>query len=155
MHGLKTGTPPRMDLQKEKRLHDAVRSFIVAGLVRSAHDCSEGGFAVALAECCISHQAARGTPKLLGANVDLSAISGSRLDALLFGETQSRVILSTTRDNAPRIIEEAARLEVPARQIGGVGGSSLCITTSRGACTWALAELYDTWWNAIARAMEI
>jgi phosphoribosylformylglycinamidine synthase len=154
MHSLKTGTPPRMDLEKEKRLHDTVRSMIGAGLVRSAHDCSEGGLAVAVAECCISQQIARGTPKLTGATVDLSAISGSRLDALLFGETQSRIIISTTPENAQRAIDEASRQNVPVRQIGSVGGDSLSITTSRGACRWVLTELYDTWWNAIARAME-
>jgi phosphoribosylformylglycinamidine synthase len=154
VHGLKTGTPPRMDLQKEKRLHDTLRSLITASLIKSAHDCSEGGLAVALSESCISRQLARGTPQLLGATIDLSSISGSRLDALLFGETQSRIVISCAPDNAQRILDEAARQNVPARRIGIVGGSSLNITTSRGSCTWALAELYDIWWNAIARAME-
>ncbi len=62
-----------MDLPKEKNLHDTLRTLIRAGLVQSAHDCSEGGLAVALAESCISHQIARETPRLIGAEVDLSA----------------------------------------------------------------------------------
>ena len=85
------GSPPRLDLEKEKSLHDALRGWIAQGLVKSAHDCSEGGLAVALAESCISQQVARETPRLIGANVDLSGAKDVRLDALLFGETQSRI----------------------------------------------------------------
>src|SRR5439155_10952450 len=59
IHGLKTGTPPRCDLEKEKELHLALRALIHSGTVKSAHDCSEGGLVVALAECCISQQIAR------------------------------------------------------------------------------------------------
>ena len=94
IHGLKTGTPPRCDLEKEKELHLALRALIHSGVVKSAHDCSEGGLAVALAESCISQQIARETPRLIGAQVDLhDAGSDScearalRLDALLFGES--------------------------------------------------------------------
>ena len=62
IHGLKAGSPPRCDLEKEKELHLALRALIHSGAVKSAHDCSEGGLAVALAECCISQQIARETP---------------------------------------------------------------------------------------------
>src|SRR5439155_11511549 len=64
IHGLKTGLPPRCDLVQEKTLHDALRGWIQSGAVKSAHDCSEGGLAVALAECCISRLIARDTPRL-------------------------------------------------------------------------------------------
>src|SRR5579859_3180400 len=94
IHGLKTGTPPRCDLAKEKELHLALRSLIHSGVVKSAHDCSEGGLAVALAESCISRQIARETPSLIGAQIDLFQIGETRLDALLFGETQGRVVIS-------------------------------------------------------------
>ena len=73
IHGLKTGTPPRCDLEKEKELHLALRALIHSGVVKSAHDCSEGGLAVALAESCISQQIARETPRLIGATVDLTS----------------------------------------------------------------------------------
>src|SRR5882724_797883 len=96
IHGLKTGTPPRCDLVKEKDLHLALRSLIYSGAVKSAHDCSEGGLAVALAECCISQQIARETPRLIGAEIDLSALPETRLDALLFGESQGRVVISVS-----------------------------------------------------------
>src|SRR4029077_15156669 len=75
LHGLKTGTPPRCDLEKEKELHLAMRALIHSGVVKSAHDCSEGGLAVALAECCISQLVARETPRLIGADVDLNVFN--------------------------------------------------------------------------------
>src|SRR5690606_16957782 len=74
IHGKKTGSPPRCDLEQEKNLHLALRALIHTGAVKSAHDCSEGGLAVALAECCISKHDARETPQLRGAKIDLSAL---------------------------------------------------------------------------------
>ena len=62
IHGLKNGAPPRCDLEKERGMHNTLRGFIYSGLVKSAHDCSDGGLAVALAESCISQQIARDTP---------------------------------------------------------------------------------------------
>src|SRR5206468_449270 len=84
IHGQKTGTPPRCDLEKEKELHGALRCLIHGGGIKSAHDCSEGGLAVTVAECCISQHIARETPRLLGAQLDLSALANIRLEALLF-----------------------------------------------------------------------
>src|SRR6185436_1679581 len=78
IHGRKTGLPPRCDLEKEKELHGALRSLIYGGGIKSAHDCSEGGLAVALAECCVSQQVARETPRLIGARVDLSPVTAPR-----------------------------------------------------------------------------
>src|SRR6185436_6893979 len=89
--------PPRVDFTREKAVQDAVLGGIRSGLLKSAHDCSEGGLAVALAECCISN---REVP--LGANVDLAPLTQGksiRNDALLFGETQSRVIVTCRKEN--------------------------------------------------------
>ena len=72
VHGKKTGSPPRCDLEIAKTLHDTLIGLIQSGLVKSAHDCSDGGLAVALAESCISQLIARETPRLIGATVDLS-----------------------------------------------------------------------------------
>ena len=154
VHGLKTGTPPRCDLVKEKDLHLALRSLIYSGAVKSAHDCSDGGLAVALAECCVSQQLARETPRLIGAEIDLSTIAATRLDALLFGETQGRVVISISELNAPKVLAQAKILGVPALQLGVVGGSNLQIKTAHGTITCDLRELHDAWWNAIARAMS-
>jgi len=153
IHGLKTGTPPRCDLDHEKDLHLALRALIQSGVVKSAHDCSEGGLAVALAECCISQQIARETPRLIGAEIDLSEVKDLRLDALLFGESQGRVVISVPALQTDKVAAQAKILGVPAMRLGVVGGTVLKINTSEGTLTWDLRELHDLWWNAIARAM--
>ena len=154
VHGKKTGLPPRCDLAKEKSLHDFTRSIIKEGLVKSAHDCSEGGLAVAIAESCISQNHGRHTPRLIGAQVDLSAFKGLRLDALLFGETQARIVISTAADNADQVLAQAAKAGVSAKLIGKVGGTQLKLKTAKGAKSWPLPEIHDLWWNTIARAMR-
>jgi len=154
IHNLKTGTPPRIDLAKEKRLHDTLRSMISGGLIKSAHDCSEGGFLVALAECCISRHVARETPKLLGAQIDLSSAAESRSDALLFGEAQSRIIISVSAENVERVIGDAKNRDIKVTRLGKVGGAKISVKTTHGQHEWGLAELHDLWWNAIARAMQ-
>jgi len=159
IHGLKTGTPPQCDLTREKELHLGLRSLIFSGAVKSAHDCSEGGLAVALAESCISQQIARETPRLIGAKVDLAPLaagagSPTRHDALLFGETQGRILISVSSLNATKVLAQAKILGIPAARLGTVGGAALEIHTAAGDLKWDVAELHDLWWNAIARAMK-
>jgi phosphoribosylformylglycinamidine synthase II len=159
VHGRKTGTPPRCDLDEAKTLHTTLLGLIQSGLIKSAHDCSDGGLAVALAESCISQQIARETPRLIGASIDLTAFGAPasgpapRLDALLFGETQSRVVVSCKALDAVKVIERAKLLGVPAARIGAVGGDKLAIKTAAGESSAPLAELHDVWWHSIARAM--
>jgi phosphoribosylformylglycinamidine synthase len=144
IHGLKTGRAPRMDLVFAKRLSDFVLEIIRKGWVKSAHDCSEGGLAVALAECCMSNGEA-----MVGASIDLGAF-GERLDAALFGEAQSRVIVSCAPENVLRI----AKTALPIIVLGTTGGNELKIETSRGAFAWDVTRLRDAWWNAIGRLMD-
>ena len=153
VHGRKTGRPPRCDLDQAKTLHEGIRSLIRGGNVKSAHDCSEGGLAVCLAEGCISAQAGRGTPRLIGAMVDLSFAKEVRLDGLLFGEAQSRIVITTPSAVAARVIEQARILGVAAREIGRVGGDTLGLKTAGGEWAVPVAELHDGWWNSLARAM--
>jgi phosphoribosylformylglycinamidine synthase len=155
LHGLKTGLPPRCGLENERALHHAVRGFIACGLVKSAHDCSEGGLAVALAESCISRQIARGTTRLIGAQIGLSAAPDNiSIDALLFGETQGRVIISVAPLDEVKVVERAKILGVSAVKLGTVGGSELVIKRGDKESKWPVAHLHDAWWNAIARAMK-
>ncbi len=164
IQGLKTGTPPRCDLAREKELHLALRALIHSGVVKSAHDCSEGGLAVALAESCLSQQVARGTPRLIGAQIDLTQFTKegtaapeaapSRLDALLFGESQGRIIISVAAVNAAKVLAQAKILGVTATHLGTVGGATLDIKTARANLSCDVRELYDLWWNSIARAMK-
>jgi len=175
VHGKKAGSPPRCDLEVAKTLHTTLLGLIQSGLVKSAHDCSEGGLAVALTESCISQLIARETPRLIGATIDLSGVAASRqsaadqteeknaalsrdaattrLDALLFGETQSRVVISCKPLDAVKVVERAKLMGVPAVQIGKVGGDQLTVKTASGEFSAPLTELHDAWWNSIARAM--
>jgi phosphoribosylformylglycinamidine synthase len=144
IRGLKTGRPPEMNLVSARRVSDLTLEIIRRGRVKSAHDCSEGGLAVALAECCISNGDA-----MIGASIDLSQFGG-RLDALLFGETQSRIVISCSEENAERI----AQSSLPITRLGRTGGRSLEIKTRRGGLSWEIGQLRDVWWNAIGRLME-
>ena len=153
VHGKKSGAPPRCELDQARTLHTTLLGLIQSGVVKSAHDCSEGGLAVALAEGCISQQIARETPRLIGAQIDLSRWKSARLDALLFGETQSRVIISTKALDAVKAIERAKLLGVSATRLGTVGGQTLTIKTAAGEFAWDVGSLHDGWWHSIARAM--
>jgi phosphoribosylformylglycinamidine synthase len=170
--GTKSGTPPRCDLEKEKELQLALRALICSGVVKSAHDCSEGGLAVAVAECCISRQIARETPKLIGAQFDLTVQAeasspqpspseeereekaGPHRTALLFGESQARVVISVAAINSVKVLAQAKILGIPALRIGTVGGNTLQIKYTEGTLECDTRELHDVWWNSIARAMH-
>jgi phosphoribosylformylglycinamidine synthase len=154
VHGLKTGTPPRCNLDKEKELHLGLRALIHSGSVKSAHDCSEGGLAVALAECCISQQVSRETPRLIGAQIDLTAFQNLRLDALLFGESQTRIVISVAAVDATKVLERAKLLGLTATKLGTVGGEKLTVKASSGEFAWTTRDLHDAWWNSIARLMK-
>ena len=77
-----------------------------------------------------------------------------RLDALLFGETQSRIVITCKPLDAVKVVERAKLMGVPAVQIGKVGGDKLTVKTAAGEFSAPLAELHDAWWNSIARAMK-
>ena len=109
---------------------------------------------MALSECCISQLIARDTPRLIGAQIDLSTLPAARLDALLFGETQGRIVISTPAHQAAKILGQAKILEMAAVKLGLVGGATLKIKTPGGELAWELSELHDLWWNSIARAMK-
>jgi len=105
-------------------------------------------------------QASRLSPSLPEAGQQVEEVADrrdacpTRLDALLFGETQSRVVITTKALDALKVIERAKLLGVPATRLGTVGGEHLKIKTSTGELTWGLPELHDLWWNAIAKAMR-
>ena len=157
LHNKKTGTPPRCDLETARILHTTLLGLIQSGLVKSAHDCSEGGLAVCVAESCMSRLVARETPGLIGAQLDLSSLVNPekpiRVDALLFGETQSRAVVTCAPLDAVKVVERAKLMGVPAAQIGRVGGDRLTVRVGTAEFSAPVAELHDVWWNSIARAM--
>jgi phosphoribosylformylglycinamidine synthase subunit PurL len=113
VHGVVAGPPPACDPVAEQRLIAALLDAIRAGHVRSAHDVSDGGLAVAVAECCVGDR-----ERLMGAEVDLTAWPTIPARALLFGEGQGRIIVSTPEPAA--VLAAAARHGVPARAVGVV-----------------------------------
>ena len=139
--------PPRLDVARELALHEGLRALIRAGRLRSAHDCAEGGLAVALAECCVSG------PEQLGAVVGLNDFDG-RPDILLFNESQSRAIVSVSADEAESVCAEVTALGVPCVRIGSVGGETLSISTVSVHCEWPIPLLRETWHDSIGIIMS-
>ena len=158
--GKKIGPVPKLDIELEIAVQNAVRDLIRLGLVRSAHDCSEGGLAVALAECCFNPNG------LLGAEIGLGNCGGSRAGCagdtpastnattVLFSEAQSRIIISCDPKNSERVLSELKSKNVPSAQIGRVIKDDLRISVGGQNYSWQAAELHDLWWNAIRRAVE-
>jgi phosphoribosylformylglycinamidine synthase len=147
IHGRKAGFPPRLDYGTELSVQRAVTALIRQGLAKSAHDCAEGGLAVALAECCISGE------DPIGASIKLFR-DGRRLDQVLFSETQSRIVVSVSRQDAAAAEELCAEQGVACRRIGMVGGEELSIETEGVTFTCGLEDLRSAWRLAIPKAMS-
>jgi phosphoribosylformylglycinamidine synthase len=137
VHGTAAGPPPRLDLAAEKRLHALVLEAAAAGWLRSAHDCSDGGVAVALAECGF-----RGEEPGLGGRFDLPGTL--RPDVLLFSESPSRMIVSTREEAHLRAA--AHRRGVPCRRLGVVEGDRLALLSgSREFVSLPVSRLHEAW----------
>jgi phosphoribosylformylglycinamidine synthase len=122
-----SGAVPRLDLEVEKAVQQACLTAIQEGLVNSAHDCSDGGLAVAIAESCFSSY----RRNAVGARIDLSGHAGlsglKDAAALLFGESPSRIIVSVKPEHAGRVKEIAEQNGVVSSLIGEIGGDRLSI----------------------------
>jgi phosphoribosylformylglycinamidine synthase len=138
------GAVPWIDLDVERRLIRVVLAAARDGLLRSAHDVSEGGLGVALAECCI---AAESGP-LLGAQIELEG--GLRPDALLFGESHARIVVSVRRRHLTRLREIARREDVPVTILGEVRGTRLEIAD---LVDLPVATLRERWRTGLERAL--
>jgi phosphoribosylformylglycinamidine synthase len=149
IHGRVAGDAPALDLAGESRLQRGVLAAIHAGVVRSAHDASEGGLAVALAECAF------GAPGgALGVEVSLD--DALPTPALLFGEAQGRVLLSCDPARLDELLRTLEIHGVPARRIGTVGaaGGDFRITTGGGDISAPVQELARIYERALPRRME-
>lgn len=124
VHGLVKGIPPVLDLQAEQRVQRLVVTLIREGAIDSAHDCSEGGLAVALAECCFDSGG-------IGVRVHVSGVGagvpGGTVNATLFGESASRVIVSVPEAGLEALLARASEAQVPATLIGRTGGQRMAI----------------------------
>jgi phosphoribosylformylglycinamidine synthase len=124
IHSIKAGLPPRLDLESEKGLQAFLVEAVRQALLTSSHDLSDGGLAVALAESCISGK--RLGLEAMGAEIRLS--ESLRQDALLFGETPSRALVSCRPGQSAALEKLAAKHKVPLKRIGTVGSGKLKIS---------------------------
>ncbi|MCS7254415.1 MAG: phosphoribosylformylglycinamidine synthase subunit PurL [Armatimonadota bacterium] len=137
VYGIEAGKPPQLDLSLERSVHRTTLEAIRNGLVMSAHDCSEGGLFICIAECCMAGN--------IGAHITLSrkciAEGHARMDSLLFGESQSRIVISVPCGLVNHALELAEKHGCPATVIGAVGGECLTIEWRDGDVVRGLINL--------------
>lgn len=141
IHGITAGDAPSFDLKGEKAVQDTCLELIKAGMVRSAHDVSDGGLAVCLAEMSLMS-------KGLGASIELSVGSKGRVDGTLFGEAQSRIVLEVQPDFAERVQDISEENGVVAHFIGTVGGETFSVEidgeSAINSTPEQLKDIYET-----------
>jgi phosphoribosylformylglycinamidine synthase len=140
VHGSVAGRPPALDLTREKAVNKLVLAAARANLLRSAHDCSDGGMLVALAECCLLGGIGVRCPPL-------QPEAPVRLDAALFGESPSRFIVSVPSRAMPEMQTLARRHHVEISLLGLAGGESI---EFEGQFKLSLAEMRQAWEGDIA-----
>ncbi|HXT50222.1 MAG TPA: phosphoribosylformylglycinamidine synthase subunit PurL [Thermoanaerobaculia bacterium] len=142
LHGVEQGRPPVVDLEAETKLAELLRLLVFEGWLHTAHDVSEGGLAVTLAEACFG----RG----LGAELELP------LDpAQLFSETQARAVVAVPSKHVKAVLQTAEDFGVPARDVGKVGGGKLQAKLSGGKLVADVEELRQVWSTALPRALGL
>jgi phosphoribosylformylglycinamidine synthase len=148
VHDQVRGVPPALDLKAERALQDLLVALADERLMRSAHDCSDGGLAVALAECCFETVG-------VGAEVSIGAVKVARdtrlnTAAALFGESASRAVISVVPADVTRVLEQASAAGVPARLVGQTGGNRLRIAVAGEVVVdTAVTEAERAWSTAI------
>ena len=152
VHGLVRGRPAPVDFDREAALQRLVLDASRRGMLCSAHDCAEGGFAVALAECSIESGG-------VGASVDLPVLAGPNdrfgLLRTLFGEAPSRIIVSVTRAGQTELLARARDLGVPVAVIGRTGGDRVTVSLSgRVVADVAIEAAEHAWATGLARHFE-
>ena len=141
--GRPEGLPPAPDLAKEKALVDFLVAAADKRLLQSAHDVSEGGFAVALAESCING----------GIGADVTIPAGRRPDEAMFGEGGGRVIISCTPGDVDALRGLAAG-GITAQVIGEVGGDDVMVTIAGSTTQVPLSRVREVWEGSIPQALE-
>jgi phosphoribosylformylglycinamidine (FGAM) synthase-like enzyme len=145
LHDKTAGRPSQLDAAAERGLQVLVRELVRNGTVTSAHDASEGGLAVALAECCIIE-----ADRELGARVRLD-FGGIPPHAFLFGEDPSRVVISFPTASESAVRQACERGKVPFAVVGTVGGPALVI---EGALDLPVRSLAKAWRSGIPAVLK-
>lgn len=145
IHGLERGVVPRLNFGLEKKLQAFILSAIEKGLLKSAHDISEGGLAVAMAECCMERE--------LGAKVQLE--TPLRTDAVLFSESQSRFIITCSPEKLVELRQLMAQQEIPHEILGEVGGEELKIDVNgKNIVVLKVKDMKEAWRGAFGCLMS-
>ena len=150
VHGVVAGTAPHVDLGRERALIDVLVEAAAQRLIESAHDCSDGGLAVTLAEAAFDSGG-------IGLSVDLPGMGAGHGDpwptlGVLFGEAGGRAIVSVSPGNRPALEALAARSGVPATRIGTTGGSRITIgIDGQDAIDVMLSEMEQLWSSLLGR----
>jgi phosphoribosylformylglycinamidine synthase len=150
LHGIVAGRPPRLDLDRERSLHRLTLECSGRGLLSSAHDCSDGGLAVALAECCLWSGLG------LASEPDASALLDTLADpveatAWLFGEAPSRIVVSLPPARWDEFAGLASAAGVPVTRLGTVGGEHLRVGNLVDV---PVRDLRDAWRGGLANALH-
>ncbi len=140
--GVKNSPAPYFDFEKEYALQQVIKSLIVNKVLESAHDCSDGGLFITLLESAM--------PKGLGFKVDTD--SDFRKDAFLFGEAQSRVVVSVKPENQEKFVELLSASGIDFTLLGEVTGDSNLIVDEENF--GSISELKNTYDNAIGNIMK-
>jgi phosphoribosylformylglycinamidine synthase len=154
VHDFIGGRPPRVDLDAERRLQRLLVAAAGRRFLRSAHDCSEGGLAVALAEAAMGGPYAPGG---LGASVDVSAIaSDASPEAVLFGEDGARAVVSAAPEHVTQVVALAGEHGVPVHRAGRVTepGAALELRLGDRVFRWSVGALRQIYFMAIPRRMQ-
>lgn len=150
VHQVVAGPPPVLDLKREAALQELIVKLIRDGVVESAHDCSEGGLALAIAECTFDNGG-------LGVTADLPAVGGDTfaLNATLFGESASRIIVSVSPGQREAVAAAATAAGIPVTEIGTVGGDRIRVSVNgRVAIDSAVSTAEAAWATAIETKMH-
>jgi phosphoribosylformylglycinamidine synthase len=157
VHGQVRGVPPRVDLERERAVQQIFPALVAERLIESAHDVSDGGLAVAIAECGFDTGG-------IGVSADLPAAggepwAGAPADAVtdeqtLFGESAPLIVVSTTAEHADVVMARAIAAGIPARIVGRTGGAQIRLTIDgRVAVALTVAEAVTAWGTAIEARM--
>ncbi len=145
---LEKGLPPRIDLDTEKRVQELCLEAISRDMIRSAHDISEGGLAVTLAECSFWSRSKTGC--IVDLNDDI------RPDALVFGESQSRIVVSVRKSDLSALLKLAGQKGVKAKVIGKTSGRKIIIRhAGREIINLPGESLYEAWKKSIPQTFSV
>jgi phosphoribosylformylglycinamidine synthase len=145
---MEKGIPPQIDLKEEKQIQEFCLEAISLGLIESAHDVSEGGLSISLAECSLLN------PQRIGFSLDLQ--DDINRNALLFGETQSRIVVSSSSQKLQKLLNLAKKRKVKATILGKTGGDRIIIYHSnKKIIDIPVNEAYKAWKEAIPDIFRI